>query len=88
MDTNSVKDFSCSKYDRHYYHKVVHREGLVMCHPIDLKNFNNPDNNTSATVKFPWYCPVGAKCHICRDNGKGMKKIKANNLKIMINDLI
>ena len=93
MDSESItsitssKSFSCSKYDKHYYHKTVHRDGLDMCHPTDLKHFNNPANNTGATVKLPWYCPIGAKCHFCRDNGKGSHKSKAKNMKIMFEDI-
>lgn len=87
MDITNIKSYSCSKYDRHYYHKTVHRDGLDMCHPVDLKHFNNLTNNTSATVKLPWFCPIGSKCRYCRDSCKGSQKSKAKNLKIIFEDL-
>jgi len=81
---DSTKEFSQSKYDRHNFHKCIHIDpffaSLGNKKDYNMNKYNNPACITSATVKHPYYCPIGAKCRYCRHNGKGLKKHNTNNI--------
>lgn len=69
----TTKEFSCSKYDKHYYHKNVSPQCLKYYDEKIINKYNNI-HNTSATIKHPFYCPSGRHCKSCHHSRKGFMK--------------
>lgn len=74
---DSQKEFYCSKYRRHYFCKNVDRRTMsdILTNTNTYVKYNTV-NNTGATIKHPYFCPIGRNCIHCRDNGKGKMKTR------------